>query len=96
MVHRHHIAGAQVTHEMTPHPLNEPRPIHGAPGSNHVFIGLNVTPESGRPRPRAVRAFLLEFLAQKSGGMPRGRVPPFSFSISTSRMGGGKYEPDDM
>jgi hypothetical protein len=29
-------------------------------------------------------------------GMPRGRVPPLFFGISTSRTGGGKYEPDDM
>src|SRR3990172_5524357 len=28
--------------------------------------------------------------------MPRGRVPPLSFGISTSRTGGGKYEPDDI
>jgi hypothetical protein len=29
-------------------------------------------------------------------GMPSGRVPPLSFDISTSRTGGGKYEPDDI
>jgi hypothetical protein len=29
-------------------------------------------------------------------GMPSGRVPPLSFGISTSRTGGGKYEPDDI
>jgi hypothetical protein len=28
-------------------------------------------------------------------GMPRGRVPPFAFGISTSRTGGKKY-PDDF
>src|SRR5262249_43531045 len=29
-------------------------------------------------------------------GMPSGRVPPLSFGISTSRTGGGRYEPDDI
>jgi len=29
-------------------------------------------------------------------GMPSGRLPPPSFSISTSRTGGGMYEPDDI
>jgi hypothetical protein len=29
-------------------------------------------------------------------GMPNGRMPPLSFGISTSRTGGGKYEPDDI
>ncbi len=28
--------------------------------------------------------------------MPRGRLPPLSFGISTSFTGGGKYEPDDI
>src|SRR3954466_10828931 len=27
-------------------------------------------------------------------GMPRGRVPPVAFGISTSRTGGGWYDPD--
>src|SRR5262245_54240904 len=29
-------------------------------------------------------------------GMPKRRVPPLSFSISTRRTGGGKYDPDDV
>ena len=31
-----------------------------------------------------------------NGWNAKGRVPPLSFGISTSRTGGGKYEPGDI
>jgi hypothetical protein len=29
-------------------------------------------------------------------GIPRGRIPPLAFGISTRRTGGAKYDPDDI